>query len=662
MQVEAQVCARVVIQIEQELTLEREGFEARLGVSNGQPAALENFSVSLNFSDADGNPVSAATDSEPNSEAKFYYRVQAGFTAVSTVAAGGMAKVAYLIVPTPGSAGTTAQGLIYYVGATVKYTVGGAEQTVEVAPDFIRVRPMPSLQLQYFLPGDVYGDDPMTVTAEPVVPFPLGIRVINHSPFATARGLKIQSGQPEIIENEQGLLIDFRIVGCEVNGFPAAASLLADFGNVAPQRSAHGDWLMTSSLSGKFTTFTAEVTHAPEFGGDLTSLIPADAISTHRLLSKVKVDLPGRDNVSDFLAVDEMAGDYVTVKLFESDNDQVSEIVDFYTSANGAELVADGSNYRLIVDAASAKLFVSLPSPNSQDKAIRAVRSDGKILPLQNCWISKSKNDQLQWLYTVNLFDTDKSLGQTYVLSMSEAVAGNRPPVLTIWGGLIFQAVPNAPFSIRASAVDPDGLLPLLATGELPDGATFADARNGSGLFSWLPASSQIGSYFVRFRASDASASDIKTVRIDVVPLLAAGYSKWQQRYWPGSSDPAVISREADPDQDGINNLLEYSLDGDPTNPDDSMLPIIGVHEEGDLRYLSLTFNRRTDDPTLLYEVVGSDEIRSPIADWVVQSQRLTSDQEGVPAGMERVKVRDNQAISKAHRYLRLRVTQPEFP
>jgi hypothetical protein len=284
------------------------------------------------------------------------------------------------------------------------------------------------------------------------------------------------------------------------------------------------------------------------------------------------------------------------------------------------------------------------------------------VLPTQNCWISKRKNDQLQWLYTVNLFDTDKSLGQTYVLTMSDAVAENRPPVLTVWGGLIFQAVPNAPFSIRASAVDPDGLLPLLETGELPDGAVFADAKNGNGLFSWLPTSSQIGSYYIRFQASDATASDIKTVRIDVLAVLAAGYSAWQQRYWPDSSDPGLIGREADPDEDGINNLLEYSLDGDPTNPDDSMLPTIGVHVDGDLRYLSLSFNRRTDDATLLYEVVGSDEIRTPIGDWVVQSQHLASDQEGVPAGMERVKVRDNQVISKAHRYLRLRVTQPEFP
>jgi hypothetical protein len=661
--IEAQVCARVVIQIEQELTLEREGFEARLGISNGQPAMLENFSVSLNFADVDGNPVGAATDAVPNSEGKFYYRVQAGFTALSTVASGGTAKVAYLIVPTPGSAGTTAEGSIYYVGATVKYTVNGVEQTVEVAPDFIRVRPMPSLQLQYFLPGDVYGDDPMTQTVtERVVPFALGVRVINHSEFATARQLKIQSGQPEIIENEQGLLIDFRIIGCEVNGLPAAPSLLADFGDIAPQRSVNGDWLMTSSLSGRFVTFTAEITHAPEFGGALTSLIPADAITTHRLIGKVKVDLPGRDAVSDFLAVDNMAGDYATVKLYESDNDQVSEIVDFHTLANGAAVSAEGANYRVSVDVVSAKLFASLPSPVAQDKAVRAVRSDGKVLPAQNAWISKSKNEQLQWVYTLNLFDTDKAAGQTYLLTLTDAVSENRPPVLTIWGGLIFQTLPNTAFSIRTSAVDPDGLLPLLDTGELPDGASFVDSKNGNGLFSWLPRTPQIGSYFIRFRAHDASLSDTKTVRVDVVTTLAAGFDNWQQRYWPDSNDPLVIGPAADPDGDDVNNLLEYALNGDPTHLDDSILPNIGVHETAGARYLSLTFIRRTDDPTLVYEVVGSDTLHAPVGEWVVQAQTLPASQENLPAMMERVKVRDSQVIAGAHRYLRLRVTQPDSP
>src|SRR5688572_16283624 len=80
------VCARVVIQIEQELTLEREGFEARLGVSNGLPSSLEDFQVILNFSDVDGNPVGAYTTGQGAPTDKFFYRVQTGFSSPTSIA------------------------------------------------------------------------------------------------------------------------------------------------------------------------------------------------------------------------------------------------------------------------------------------------------------------------------------------------------------------------------------------------------------------------------------------------------------------------------------------------------------------------------------------------------------------------------------------------
>ena len=122
------VCAQVVIEIDQELTLEREGFEARLGVTNGLPLSLDNFQVTLHFTDANGSPVRVSTDAAPESSGLFYYRVQTGCTFPTSVAAGASAKVAYLIVPAPGAAGTTSGGALYYIGATVKYNVSGASR------------------------------------------------------------------------------------------------------------------------------------------------------------------------------------------------------------------------------------------------------------------------------------------------------------------------------------------------------------------------------------------------------------------------------------------------------------------------------------------------------------------------------------------------------
>jgi hypothetical protein len=56
----------------------------------------------------------------------------------------------------------------------------------------------------------VYGDDAFTAEEEPPVPFSLGVRVSNQG-FGTARNLKIDSAQPTITENEQGLAIGFSL-------------------------------------------------------------------------------------------------------------------------------------------------------------------------------------------------------------------------------------------------------------------------------------------------------------------------------------------------------------------------------------------------------------------------------------------------------------------
>ncbi len=657
------VCASVVIEIDQELTLEREGFEARMGVTNGLPSSLDDFQVTLNFTDAGGNAVRVSTDAAPDSGGLFYYRVQTGSTLPSSVAAGASAKVAYLIVPAPGAAGATAAGALYYIGATVKYKVAGETQTAEIAPDFITVRPMPQLQLQYFLPGDVYGDDPMTSDVqEPVVPFALGVRVTNHSQQATAHSLKIQSAQPEIIDNKQGLLVDFRIIGCQVNGAAAQTSLLVDLGDVAPRRASTGDWLMTCSLSGRFVKFTGEITHAPEFGGALTSLIPEEAISTHRLIGQVVVDLPGRDAIPDFLGCDSMTGDISFPKLYESDNDQIDAPVDYFAPGDAVVAAAGANAATLSFNAMSTALYVRAASPIAADKTVRVVRSDGKVLPAANCWISKSKDNNRQWVYWLNLFDTNKQAGQTYALSFADPVATNHAPVLTVVGGPSFRFAASRPCTIGVIATDADGTIPALTAGMLPDGAGFTDKKDGHGVFQWTPRLDEIGSYTLQFRASDGIATDSRTARVQILESVPSTFKGWRQHYWPDTTDPAIVGPAADPDGDGINNLLEYALDADPIVADDSMLPEIGIETVESLRYLTLTYRRRTDDPALNYEVVGSDDLAVPLSGWTVQSQTMTVSQDNLPPDMERVKVRDSAAIEggPVQRYLRLRVTESD--
>lgn len=662
------VCARVTIQIEQELTLEREGFEARLGVSNGLPSALDNFQVTVKFFNPDGTPIAVATESAPNASALFFYRIQTGFTQPVSVPAGADQKVAYLIVPAIGAAGSSADGARYLVGATIKYTVAGKEEIVELAPDEITVKPMPLLQLQYFIPGDVFGDDPLTPVIEPVVPFHLGVRVSNHSDYATAKKVKIQSGQPEIIDNDQGLLIDFKIIGSSSNGAAAQHTLLTDFGDISPRKAGVADWVMTTSLSGKFVRFSAEVSHAPDLGGALTSLIPEDAISTHRLLGQVVTDLPGRDTIPDYLATDVMTGDYSVVKLYESDNDEVSAAVTYFAPGSGeidlVTLSGQVPTYRVTVGTSTTLGYARIASPLAAAKQVNAVRSDGKVLPLGNAWVSRTRTPEGVISFWLNLFDTTITAGQSYTLTLSDLPQTNRAPILAMTVH-DFHIGPGNGFTFVVPASDPDGTIPALSTGALPDGAVFTDAHTGQGTFVWTPSTNQLGSYTLLLRASDGLLTTTDSIRIIVdnsVPVT--GMDAWQQSNWPGVTDPAIIGPAADPDRDGLDNLLEYALGADPKFADDTVLPIIGIDKIEGQSYLTLTYRHRTDDPTLLFEVVSSPALHAPLSTWTVQSNLVQAGEVDPVTSLQTEKVRDSVTVSAGgpSRYLRLRVTREATP
>lgn len=293
------VCARVKIEIKQELTLERQAFDAHMRINNGLTSiSLENVNVDVSFADKDGNTVIASTD-PARTEALFFIRLDSMENIDNVSGSGNVnpstsADIHWLIIPSPGSSNGLESGTLYYVGAKLTYIIGGQEKVTEVTPDYIFVKPMPEITLDYFLPSDVYSDDAVTSDIEPPVPFSLGVRVKN-SGHGTTKNLKIDSAQPKIVENEQGLLIGFAIEGSEVKGQPATDSLLVDFGNIAPNRSAVARWMMTCTLSGKFISLNADFSHSDELGGELTSLI--SAVQTHLLVQDVFVDLPGRDGI-----------------------------------------------------------------------------------------------------------------------------------------------------------------------------------------------------------------------------------------------------------------------------------------------------------------------------------------------------------------------------
>lgn len=309
------VCAMVKIEIQQTLTLERQAFDATMKIHNGfTELPLEAVDIEVLFTDADENSIPATTN--PNdTNALFFIRVDSlsniDAATNGTIAAGQSAEIHWLIIPALGASGTNTAGQLYYVGATLNYRLQGQDLTVDVTPDWITVQPMPRLTLDYFLPAQVYGDDPFTTTIEPPVPYSLGLRILNtgHGP---ATAVKMESAQPEIVQNDLGLLLGYTILGTEVNGAGAARTLTADFGAIGAGEAGLARWTMETTLMGEFTEFAADISHSDALGGRLTSLI--QEVQTHTLVRDVWVDLPGRDAILDLLGKDDTG-----LTVYESD-------------------------------------------------------------------------------------------------------------------------------------------------------------------------------------------------------------------------------------------------------------------------------------------------------------------------------------------------------
>ncbi|MEN9358777.1 MAG: hypothetical protein RL095_312 [Verrucomicrobiota bacterium] len=500
---EESVCSKVKIEIPQELTLERQGFEATMRITNGSPDPLNAVKIEVLFKDAEGNPVLASSD--PNAvNAKFFIRESAkeqiaAVDGTGSVASGSTAVIKWLIIPAPGAAGNLPGGRLYKVGAKLEYTLKGEAQAVDVIPDSITVNPMPDLTLDYFLPLDVLGDEPFTAEIEAPVPFSLGVRVKNIG-FGDASHLKIESAQPKIIENRQGLQVNFRLLGSQVQDKSVNDGLLLDFGTIGGKSAACGRWVMESSLSGKMTEFTATFTHDDALGGKLTSLI--QAVRTHTLLRDVRLDSPGKDSVREFLAKDVDA-----IRLYDSDGSE-AEVIDI-----SSQVSFDGSH--LQVPAVPGIFYASIPVSDSLGAMLvsQVRRADGRVPPQENVWISKVRNPQNgSYQSFLNIFDypvSDPVTGevqaqaQTYDLSFAAPVSDT--PVLSVPGTQVVAPNQRVTFTVAASA--PNGAATVLSATPLYAGATF---QNGA--FDWTPPRS--GSFPITFSATANGKTVSKSVLI----------------------------------------------------------------------------------------------------------------------------------------------------
>jgi|GEM_PF-1190706 len=454
------VCARVKLRLDQDAVLTRTAFRATLELNNSTALPLTDILVQpILFNEAGEDVSDLFGIRAPNLDSL------SGVDGFGLIGANTAGSAQWVIIPTDEAAGS--EPIQYFLGGILAYTEEGnaVQFDLEAAP--ITVYPQAELALNYFHQRDVFSDDPFTDEIEPAQPYILAVMVQNAGAGA-ARNLSIASAQPEIIENEKGLLIGFKILATEIAGESATPSLTADFGTIAPGEIKIGKWLLESTLQGQFIDYSATFEHIDGLNDPRLSLIKS--VDIHELIQEI--DAFG-DGVPDFLVNDipDLFDEPDTLYL----GDGSVEPVNVITGSVSGLLTGGVLEVSLTLPAQAGWSYLKLPDPGEGLYPILELRRpDGSVIPAENVWqtdrtfIGNGRRPVLE----DNLHLVDQDVGGTYTIVYAPPSIPTTllPPIVLGCG----EAAPNADDAI-ASLSNSVGNLCALVT------ITFVDVTDEPG-------------------------------------------------------------------------------------------------------------------------------------------------------------------------------------
>ncbi|MFZ4593428.1 MAG: putative Ig domain-containing protein [Verrucomicrobiaceae bacterium] len=371
--------------------------------------------------------------------------------------------------------------------------------------------------------------------------------------------MRITSAQPKIIENEKGLLADFRIIATQVAGQSLQPSLTASFGNINPGEIKIGEWLMTSSLQGLFIDYKATFEHVDELNDPRLSLI--DAVEIHEMIHPVRALGALDDGKPDFLVNDVPDVRDLPDTVYLSDGTTAPVALREAASATGTLT----KTLTAAMPAGWAYLRVPEPS-NGQLRLTKVTRSDGLELPLDvNAWVTdrtfigqalRPTNENILHLLDFNstgsytlLYEALPGADTQAPTSNVIALAGNSPAVFAvIWQGTDNRGI--AFYDIAVSTDDGPFEAWLMRTREA--GAVFEGTAGHTYAFQ-SRATDVAGNVEPEHLAADATTTVTIT---NQAPTLAAIPD---QQVAEGTLFALSLAAN---DPDGRNDLLTFSFVG----------------------------------------------------------------------------------------------------
>ena len=419
------VCASISLQFSQTMTMTRQAFQGTLSVYNGhETASMQNVQLNLVVKDSEGNIVIQNNGGAIGNQ---MFQINAPTldkltaidgTGILNAKETGTANI--MFIPTKYAAPTISK--VYTFGGTLSYLdpFTGLVVTRNLYPITMTVKPSPDLKLTYFMQRDVLGDDPLTPEVEPSEPAEFSL-LINNVGAGDATNVHFSTAQPQIIQNEKGLLNEFKLIGSSLNGLPFTSSLSEttenDFGTISAGKTTYGQWWFTSNLLGHFTEYNTTVTHVTSYGNPNLSLV--SDVSVHELIRSLNVPTNSGSRLTGFLANDIPDSDDAPDMLYLSDGNveevnTISEAVSTKTSDITYSLKVTpskaGWNYGVINDPGNDHL-----------KLISVIRQrDNASISLLNFWqTNRTLRDGKDPLYEnrIHFADNFASGDETYVLT-----------------------------------------------------------------------------------------------------------------------------------------------------------------------------------------------------------------------------------------------------
>jgi hypothetical protein len=227
----------------------------------------------------------------------------------------------------------------------------------------------------------------------------------------------------------------------------------------------------------------------------------------------------------------------------------------------------------------------------------------------------------------------------------------HHPPGVNLFGASDTVVVPSSEWNMVALNAWHD----LLITFDANDVVEcFLDGRQIGSTTSTSTNRGRTGDWNLKLGDFDGDIDEVRISSEVRSPsrILGVSYGSWQVLHFSGAErlDPQISGPNADPERDGLSNLLEYALSLDP-RAESKFGAAVDTETVGGRTYLRLQYKRPAKTVDLLYEPQVSSDLENWTAD-VVELSRIAN-----PDQTETVIVRDTIPIEDAPwRFIRMKV------